>query len=113
MMLVFNAEKNYTTARVDIFAFNHEKGRYISRIKQAIVEFEEIDQTKSQHGHYSAPISLEFYEAQTLMDALYRAGIRPTDIGGIGQVHAMETTIESLREINKQLLNILSIRGGQ
>ena len=51
-------------------------------------------------GNSSDPfVKLTRAEAQFLMDELYRAGIRPSDLGSAGQVEALKLHLEDMRRL--------------
>ena len=86
------------TATIDIyFRRNFPSGERVF----AVLEFKQVEDLASMPG---PSVRLSPESAVGLMDSLWAAGVRPTQIGTAGHVQAQAEHIEDLRMVVKELL---------
>lgn len=59
--------------------------------------FQTVEPDEAMPG--DSTLSLTREDAQLLMDDLYRIGIRPSEVGSVGQISAMQNHLNDMRQL--------------
>ncbi len=96
--LEIQAERSIVKRRVELYAFiDKQGGRWVA---------DNVTFRQPTDGDRVGPImSLTYEEAQTLIDELWRCGVRPTEgAGSAGSLAATERHLKDMQSIAKGLL---------
>ena len=96
-VLKFHLERRDYSGYIGMwFAMAHPQGGY-SEAETVVFHKRETDVCMQSEP----PLKLQFDEAQQLMDELYLAGIRPTQVGTGGELEATKYHLEDMRTLAK------------
>jgi hypothetical protein len=95
------AQRDIVSKTVQLFVHRSSGGPLGNQIAlpltfSPMVEGQKIDPT----------LGLSFEEAQSLMDELYRAGMRPSEEGSPGEINALRNHLKDLKDIVGALLEL-------
>lgn len=94
------AQRNLAKACIEIYV---SKGEPPSMCVAVPLEFKAHDHT----GEYEKPtMQLRYDEVQQLMDELWACGIRPTEVGGPGELAATKAHLKDMRDIAFSYLSL-------
>jgi len=91
----FHAQPSLSSGCFEIHVIERDLATGTRRVA-APVTFVDLDPST----RYTEPtFALQEDEARALMDALWNAGLRPTNVGSAGQLHATEQHLRDMRQI--------------
>jgi len=106
---IFAAIKNPASRKVEIFAKQKRYNGQVSYWKNVIVEtVSENDPDYSPAVYAPPPMQFSYEDAQSLMDALWDAGIKPS--GGEGHTAHIRALNDHLDSMKKIAFNQLGIK---
>jgi len=81
---------------LQVYAFSEKGGHFLN--------VQSVEVVKHEAGTLlDSLMTLSYSAAQTLMDDLYRAGIRPSEEGSAGEREALKLHLDDARRMNKEL----------
>lgn len=94
--LEFWISKNLPAQRYEVYAHRDADGKHFVGLPLAVQEI-----TPEQEGMHLPPtLTLRDDEAQQLLDALWRAGVRPSDdVGSTGHLSALQDHLKDMRQL--------------
>ena len=86
---------NYGTGNIDIYIYSHKDG---DDVRHQMHGSETIE-LKPGEAAPGPSFSINHKEAIHLMDMLWRAGIKPSEIGTVGHLEATKYHLEDMRKL--------------
>lgn len=92
--LEFWVNKDIRRRSFDLTLFSHTPNGVVAVVKRLVAEVIEPNETVT-----SPTVSLSFEEAEALITELWNSGVRPSGVGGSGELAATKAHLEDMRTL--------------